>query len=193
MHRLHVEVNARAASMGVSPHRTVATLQQSQCCLAGCRITRWLCVGSGNASVAAAAFVLVRRVGRPGGRVGSAGLLLAAPIAIVAVMGAVQLRLAPEAERMGLAGPQRDRMPLAHRGPGRARLCGLLWAFRRLAPTRFPLAGFSAGVLAGSAAASVYALACTESGAAFLATWYTLGILGCGVVGALAGSRLLRW
>jgi hypothetical protein len=38
-----------------------------------------------------------------------------------------------------------------------------------------------------------YALTCPEDGAAFLATWYGLGILAVGGLGALLGPRLLRW
>jgi len=72
-------------------------------------------------------------------------------------------------------------------------LAGIVWAFRRLAPTNLPLAGLLAGLASGSAAAVVYALFCPETTAAFLATWYTLGILAAGLIGLLVGPRLLRW
>ena len=38
-----------------------------------------------------------------------------------------------------------------------------------------------------------YALACTEASPAFVAVWYTLGIIVTGAVGALLGPRVLRW
>ncbi len=66
-------------------------------------------------------------------------------------------------------------------------------AVRRLAPTRLRAAGAAAGLLAGTAAATVYGLACDETTAAFTATWYSLGIGMCAAVGALLGPRLLRW
>lgn len=69
---------------------------------------------------------------------------------------------------------------------------GLLWAFRRLAPTRLRLAGAAAGVLAGAAGASVYAFTCPEQSAAFMVTWYDAGIIAAGLIGAFLGPRLLR-
>lgn len=58
---------------------------------------------------------------------------------------------------------------------------------------RLVLAGFAAGLLAGGVGASVYALACDETGALFVVVWYSLGVLACGEVGALLGPPLLRW
>ena len=71
-------------------------------------------------------------------------------------------------------------------------LGGVVWAFRRLAPTRLRLAGLLAGITSGSTAALVYALYCPETTATFLASWYTGGIAVAGLIGLLAGSRLLR-
>ncbi len=51
----------------------------------------------------------------------------------------------------------------------------------------------AAGLLAGGVGASVYALWCRESTAAFVAVWYTLGIVACGGIGALLGPLVLRW
>jgi hypothetical protein len=69
----------------------------------------------------------------------------------------------------------------------------LIWALRGLAPTRPRLAGAAAGLAAGGVGAAAYALSCPETGAPFLAIWYSLGmILPCGI-GLLLGPRLLRW
>lgn len=70
---------------------------------------------------------------------------------------------------------------------------GLLWSFRRLAPTRLRAAGAAAGLAAGAFAATVYCLHCPEVSAIFVLTWYSLGILLATSVGALLGPRLLRW
>ena len=70
---------------------------------------------------------------------------------------------------------------------------GLLWSFRRLAPTRLRAAGATAGLASGAFAAMVYCIHCPEVSAIFVLTWYSLGILLAACVGALVGPRLLRW
>ncbi len=65
---------------------------------------------------------------------------------------------------------------------------------RKLAPTKPGLSGFALGVVAGAIAATAYGvLHCPESTAAFVATWYTLGVACTGLVGAAAGRFALRW
>ena len=70
---------------------------------------------------------------------------------------------------------------------------GLLWSFRRLAPTRLRAAGATAGLTAGAWAATFYCLHCPEVTAIFVLTWYTLGIALAALLGAMLGPRLLRW
>jgi hypothetical protein len=70
---------------------------------------------------------------------------------------------------------------------------GSILVLRRLAPTRLALTGAAAGLLAGGLGASVYGLYCDEAAATFVVTWYTLGIAASAALGALIGSRLLRW
>ncbi|WP_277981424.1 DUF1109 domain-containing protein [Sphingomonas phyllosphaerae] len=70
---------------------------------------------------------------------------------------------------------------------------GLLWSFRRLAPTNFRAAGAVSGLGAGAWAATIYCLHCPEESAIFVLTWYSLGILLAAGAGALLGPRLLRW
>ena len=72
-------------------------------------------------------------------------------------------------------------------------LAALLWMLRGMAPTRPALAGASAGLMAGAIAGLVYSLHCTETAYAFVAVWYVAGIAVMAGVGALLGSRLLRW
>ena len=72
-------------------------------------------------------------------------------------------------------------------------LAGAVWALRGLAPTRLVMAGLVAGGCAGGLGAAIYGFACDETSAVFLAIWYTLGIVLVAGVGALSGSRLLRW
>jgi hypothetical protein len=72
-------------------------------------------------------------------------------------------------------------------------LAALLWMLRDMAPTRPALAGASAGLMAGTLASLVYSLHCTETAYAFVAVWYVAGIAVMAGIGALLGSRLLRW
>jgi hypothetical protein len=72
-------------------------------------------------------------------------------------------------------------------------LLALCFVLRRAAPTRLRWAGFCAGLLAGAAAMMVYALHCPETGLAFVATWYTLGMCLPAALGAVFGPLLLRW
>ena len=66
-------------------------------------------------------------------------------------------------------------------------------AMRRLAPVRLRAAGGLAGATAGACGAFAYAFCCPESSAAYVSLWYTAAVAACGVAGALAGPRLLRW
>lgn len=69
----------------------------------------------------------------------------------------------------------------------------LLWAFRRLAPTRLRLTGTMAGLASGACAATLYGLHCPEASATFVLSWYTLGMALATLGGALVGPRFLRW
>jgi hypothetical protein len=69
----------------------------------------------------------------------------------------------------------------------------LIFALRSFAPTRLRTTGALAGMAAGALAAMIYCFHCPEAGAAFVLTWYTLGIAAVAAVGALLGPRLLRW
>lgn len=70
---------------------------------------------------------------------------------------------------------------------------GLLWSFRRLAPTRLRLTGAAAGLAASAWSATIYCLHCPEVSAVFVLTWYSMGMALAAAIGALLGPRLLRW
>lgn len=69
----------------------------------------------------------------------------------------------------------------------------LLWFMRAFAPTRLALAGAAIGALAGGVGAMAYAMYCPVDSVAFVTTWYVLAIALCAALGALIGSKLLRW
>jgi hypothetical protein len=147
-----------------------------------------------TASLAAIAWLLVDRAARPGARLGHVASVLAAPVAVMIVLGLMQLGAAAPDARM--------KIWLGHSWsfcPGNILMLAApifvacVVAVRQLAPTRLVLAGAGAGLLAGALSATVYGLACRETSAAFVATWYTLGIAVCAAIGAALGPRLLRW
>ena len=147
--------------------------------------TGWLTIGG---------FLAVARLSRPGGRLGVAAWMLAAGVVTMLGMGSMRLVQAPMPQRMGdLMGHSWDLCPFRIIVFGIPVFLALVWFLRRLAPTRLALAGAGAGLLAGALGATVYGLACTETAAAFVAVWYTLGIGACAGIGALLGPRLLRW
>ena len=74
-----------------------------------------------------------------------------------------------------------------------APLIGALIALHRGAPSNPGLAGAIAGLMAGAFGAALYATHCPDDSPLFVATWYTLAILIVMTVGAIAGSRVLRW
>ncbi len=69
----------------------------------------------------------------------------------------------------------------------------LVFAARRLAPTRLRASGAACGLAAGGLGALAYTLHCPELALAFLAVWYVLGIALTCCIGALLGPALLRW
>jgi hypothetical protein len=72
-------------------------------------------------------------------------------------------------------------------------IAGACCAIRRQAPLRLRATGAIAGLVSGSIAATVYAIACTENGAGFVFVWYSLGIGLSAGLGALIGPRAVRW
>jgi hypothetical protein len=70
----------------------------------------------------------------------------------------------------------------------------LLTCFMRaFAPTRLTLTGAAIGALSGGIAAMAYAMYCPTDSMAFVTTWYVVAIALCAAIGALLGSKLLRW
>ncbi|MDQ2878558.1 MAG: DUF1109 domain-containing protein [Pseudomonadota bacterium] len=145
-------------------------------------------------SLSIAAIGATVTLARPEARTSRWLWLIALPVLLLAGAGALELIRTPQAEwlKMWLGGTWRAcpwlvfvlAMPI---------FVGLLWSFRKLAPTRLRAAGAVAGLAAGAFAATVYCLHCPEVSAIFVLTWYSLGILLAAAAGALLGPRLMRW
>ena len=74
-----------------------------------------------------------------------------------------------------------------------APFASLIWALRKGAPTNLMRTGAIAGLVAGALGAAVFAFHHPGGSVPFIALWYGGSILLCALVGAILGSRLLRW
>ena len=145
-------------------------------------------------SLGVAAIYAVTRLARPTPVPLQALWLLTAPALVLAGIGVAELARTPSSEWMamwlGSSWTYCSWRVLSLAAPV---FVGLLWSFKRLAPTHLRAAGAVAGLVAGAWAAAVYCLHCPEVSAIFVLTWYSLGILLAAAFGALLGPRLLRW
>jgi hypothetical protein len=72
-------------------------------------------------------------------------------------------------------------------------LAAALIGLRHGAPSRPALAGAVAGLSSAGLAATLYASHCTDDSPLFVATWYTLSTALVTALGAILGSKLLRF
>jgi hypothetical protein len=72
-------------------------------------------------------------------------------------------------------------------------LAAALIGLRHGAPSRPAVAGALAGLSSAGLAATLYASHCTDDSPLFVATWYTIAAALVAAIGALAGSRVLRF
>jgi hypothetical protein len=144
--------------------------------------------------VAVAGLLRLARPGPAGGPVAGTGLLLAGIVAAICLIVAVSLAATQPQMRFGAwtggGFPWCVVLIPAFAVPVAA---GLAWAFREAAPTRLVVTGAFIGAASGSVGAMVYGLYCPIDSAAFVATWYAVGIAVAAALGALAGRWLLRW
>ena len=145
--------------------------------------------------LASMALWLGARLGKPGADARAPAVSLVAVAMIALALGGIELAALPQSERLAAW--------LGHSWTvcGRNILVVSLFAgplvflsARKFAPTRPGMAGFALGVAAGGIAATAYGLLyCGEVSVAFVATWYSLGVLAAGLMGAAAGHFALRW
>jgi hypothetical protein len=145
-------------------------------------------------ALAATAFALVQALSRPGESWRAALPYLALPAVLIASAVVFELLvMPPETWQARLVGTNSRAcltyIPLIGLGP----LALFLLTLRYGATTRPALAGAVAGLLAGGVAASFYAAHCTDDSPLFVATWYSIAILGLTALGAVAAHRLARW
>ena len=146
------------------------------------------------AALAAPAFLLVRRMARPGAEGGRtfAGLLGALALVAAAVIGELALVPAGDWGRR-LVGTNAVHclvlIPLLSLPP----FAALMLAARHGAPTRPHRTGAAVGLAAAGIGAFFYAANCTDDSPLFVACWYTLATALVAGLGAAVGGRALRW
>lgn len=70
---------------------------------------------------------------------------------------------------------------------------GMVWAFRKFAPTDLRTTGAVVGMTSAAVAAVVYCLHCPTDTAVFALCWYTLAFGLAAALGSVVDKRLLRW
>ncbi len=156
--------------------------------------TTWM-KGLYTAGLSGTALWLSTRAGRPGADARLPLAALAAIVGLAVLWGVFALMMTPGSERLP------DWLGRTWTICGRNILLvsavaavPTFLSARRLAPTRPAFSGFALGVATGGIAATAYGmLHCPESTVAFVTTWYTLGVAGAGLIGAVAGRFALRW
>lgn len=145
-------------------------------------------------AVGLAGLWLAMRVLRPGTPIGPAKLGLAATLLLLAVGIVTEMAVVPmqnwranvitvgSFECMVVI-PLLSAIPLA----------ALLYMMRVGAPDNPMLAGASAGLIAAGVGATAYSSHCPFDSPLYVGIWYVVAISIVVAVGALAGSRLLRW
>lgn len=136
----------------------------------------------------------VSRLASPGGRATGPWVLAALTLAGLWTAATVDLSLVSPMERHAMVeGATAWACVISIATLSLPTFVGALFTLRGLAPTHPVWAGASAGGLAGSIAALIYAMHCNEMALPFFAVWYMLGIATPMVIGAIVGPKLLRW
>jgi len=145
-------------------------------------------------SLAAANWLAVLRLSRPGMRLAGLPGALAAPVLAIWLLAAIALARTDAPQRAAMVmGDTANSCPLLIALLSVPVFIAIVWTMKGLAPTRLRLAGASAGFLAGAVGTLVYSLHCPETAVPFVAVWYLLGMLIPAAAGAWLGPRLLRW
>jgi hypothetical protein len=145
-------------------------------------------------SLALGAAGLFWRVLHPGARAGiwRAAMVVAPIVVLAGVMH--EMMVAPAGTLMaGMVGRNNMTCVLSIPLLSLPILAGLIYVSRHGAPERPALAGALAGILSAALAATLYATHCTDDSPLFVITWYSIAIALMAAIGALAGSRFLRW
>lgn len=140
------------------------------------------------------AAILVQRLSRPDGNAGWIKALLIVPLVLLAVAVALEMYAVPpdhwSVSALGsMPGACMKYIPILSAAP----FLAILYALRNGAPANPAAAGAAAGLVSATIGAALYATFCVDDSPMFLAIWYVGGMSIVVALGAVIGSRLLRW
>jgi hypothetical protein len=140
------------------------------------------------------ALLLVLRLARPDGTAGWTKWLLILPPFLLAVAVVLEMQAVPpdhwHVSAFGsMPGACMKYIPILSIAP----FIAVFWALRNGAPTNPVAAGAAAGLLSAGIGAALYATFCVDDSPMFLAIWYVIGMAIVVALGALIGSRILKW
>ena len=140
------------------------------------------------------ALMLVLRLARPDGNTGWTKWFLLVPVLLLAAAVGLEMQAVPaehwQVSALGsMPGACMKYIPMLSAAP----FVVLLFALRNGAPAHPVAAGAAAGLVAAGIGAALYASFCVDDSPMFLAIWYVTGMAIVVALGALIGSRVLRW
>jgi hypothetical protein len=145
-------------------------------------------------SLAIPSIIVGLHLSRPEALMRGWGWLLLLPVGLLAVAIGGEMMMAPQMPMMTrLVGKNSKVCLSAIPAMSLPLLAGALFGLRHGAPSHPALAGAIAGLLSAGLAATLYASHCTDDSPLFVATWYSLATALVTAVGALVGSRVLRY
>src|SRR5258705_2618714 len=145
-------------------------------------------------ALAIAAIAVSLHLSRPEASLRGFGWLLLAPVGILAAAIGGEMMMPQRLPMMTrLVGQNSSVCMVAIPVLSLPLLAAALIGLRHGAPSRPAVAGAIAGLLSAGLAATLYASHCTDDSPLFVATWYTIATALVTAIGALAGSRVLRF
>jgi hypothetical protein len=140
------------------------------------------------------ALLLVQRLARPDGDAGWTMWLLVLPVVLLAAAVGIEMQAVPpehwHVSAFGsMPGSCMKYIPLLSIAP----FLAMFYALRHGAPSHPAAAGAAVGLLSAGIGAALYASFCVDDSPMFVAIWYVAGITVVVALGALLGSRVLRW
>lgn len=145
-------------------------------------------------ALALPSLLLLVRLARPDAKPGVLGLWLFAPLALLTAAVIAELFVVPQNEWLPrLVGHNMRYCTTMIPILAAPILAALIVALRAGAPQHPGWTGALAGAAAAGLASFLYASHCPDDSPLFVATWYTLAAALVAAIGALAGSRVLRF
>lgn len=146
-------------------------------------------------ALAAGAIAISLHLSRPEVSLGRWAWLLAIPVGLLGIGMVGEMMMMPNRAPMSvrMIGSNSKLCVVAIPLLSLPLLAAALFALRRGAPSRPAVTGAFAGLLSAGLAATLYAAHCTDDSPLFVAAWYSIAAAIVAAIGAVAGSRVLKF